>query len=202
MLIEPVLKNTFYAVKLSLINFIGLAFAFYCINARYFNYSSQVVANNWNRTILNLNSPTLSNAVYGQPIRLLIPAAAIDIPVNPGVFDATSGEWTLSGYIAQFATNTSPANNIEGNTFIYGHNNDFVFGSLRHNTPTAVTVAYVYTNNGHVFEYSFAGSYNEGPSNTSVFSYSGAPVLTVQTCTGALNEWRTMYQFNFVRVLS
>jgi sortase (surface protein transpeptidase) len=141
------------------------------------------------------------NAVYGRPVRIVIPASNVDLPVDPGYFDQSQASWTLSGYRAQFAMISNLANNVGGDTFIYGHNNNYVFGALRHVTPTVGAQALVYTDNAHVFAYSFARAYSLAPDDTSVLSYQGPPIMTIQTCTGSLNEWRTMYQFNFVKVI-
>lgn len=142
-----------------------------------------------------------SDVIAGRPIRLVIPDSAIDVPLDEGYYDASTGTWTLSGYYAEFAMVSALANNIGGETFIYGHNNDFVFGSLRHNTPPIGAEALIYTDNGHIFEYSFASVTSLSPSDTSVLSYSGPPILLIQTCTGSLNEWRTEYTFAFVKVV-
>jgi sortase (surface protein transpeptidase) len=93
------------------------------------------------------------------------------------------------------------ANNTSGDTFIYGHNNDYVFGAFRHITPTPGATAFVYTANGHIFDYTFDSSLNLSPDDTSILTYQGPPVLTIQTCTGSVNEWRTMYRFNFDKVV-
>lgn len=139
--------------------------------------------------------------ISGQPIRIVIPASGVDLPVDPGYYDAATDSWTLSGYRAQFAMISTPANNYSGETFIYGHNNNYVFGALRHVTPSPGAAALLYTSNGHVFAYSFVSSENLGPTATNILDYSGPPVLVIQTCTGSLNEWRTMYTFNFTKVV-
>ncbi len=139
--------------------------------------------------------------VLGRPVRIVLPDSAVDLPVDPGYYDSKTGDWTLSGYHAQFAMVSTLANNITGDTFVYGHNNNYVFGALRHNTPTTGAPALVYTDNGHIFAYAFQTSRSLAPDDTSVFKYGGPPILTIQTCTGSLNEWRTMYQYNFVRVV-
>ena len=36
---------------------------------------------------------------------------------------------------------------------------------------------------------------------TVVVNYQGPPMLTIQTCTGSLNEWRTLFKFSFVKVV-
>lgn len=149
--------------------------------------------------------PTLPKivAVSGIPDRITIPSAYknIDLSVVPGVYDPTTDSWTLNGYLAQFATVSAPANNIGGETFIYGHNNDYVFGALRHVTPSVGTKADVYTTNGHEFAYTFQKTWSVGPYDVTTLDYQGPPVLLIQTCTGSLNQYRTMYLFTFEKVV-
>lgn len=133
--------------------------------------------------------------ISGRPVRIVIPASGVDLPVDPGYYNVATGEWTLSGYRAQFAVSSAPANNAAGDTFIYGHNNNYVFGALRHHTPLPDSPAIIYTDTGHVLTYVFVGSTSFVPDDTSALTYSGPPMLTIQTCTGSLNEWRTMYRF-------
>lgn len=139
-------------------------------------------------------------AVSGIPDRITIPSEELDLTVIPGAYDPSTDSWTLSGYKAQFATVSAPANNIGGETFIYGHNNDYVFGALRHVTPSVGVEAIVYTANGHEFAYTFQKTWSVGPYDVSTLDYQGPPVLLIQTCTGSLNEMRTMYLFTFERV--
>lgn len=141
------------------------------------------------------------SVISGLPVRIVIPSDGVDLPVDPGYYNATTNAWTLSGYRAQFAMISTVANNLSGDTFIYGHNNDYVFGALRHVTPAPGATALIYTDNGHIFAYSFVSSVSLGPDDTSVLSYQGPPMLTIQTCTGSVNEWRTMYKFSFSKVV-
>jgi hypothetical protein len=148
-----------------------------------------------------LPSDSISPIISGLPTRLVIPGSSIDLPLHAGYYDSATDSWTLSGYYAQFAMISTLANNLAGQTFIYGHNNDFVLGALRHQTPVVGALAYVYTSNGHIFEYTFLTATSLGPEDTSVLHYSGPPQLLIQTCTGSLNEWRTEYSFSFSKVV-
>jgi hypothetical protein len=144
--------------------------------------------------------------VAGLPVRIVIPGSSwngvpVDLPVDKGYYDPASDSWTLSGYHAQFMTISSQANNFGGDTYIYGHNNDYVFGALRHVTPAVGSTALVYTDNGHVFAYRFVSVSNIAPDVTSVLDYQGPPILTIQTCTGSFNEVRTLYKYDFVKVV-
>jgi sortase family protein len=141
--------------------------------------------------------------ISGRPVRIAIPDSAVDLPVDEGYYNSTDNSWTLSGYHAQFAMISTLANNTAGDTFIYGHNNDYVFGALRHNTPAAGAPALLYTDNGHIFAYSFVSAHSVAPDDIGalILKYNGPSMLTIQTCTGSLNEVRTMYSFVFDEVV-
>jgi hypothetical protein len=68
--------------------------------------------------------------------------------------------------------------------------------------PPTGSVAKVYTDNGHEFTYELQKVANLKPADTWILSgtHGGAPRLVVQTCTGALSEWRTMFTFVFKEV--
>lgn len=136
--------------------------------------------------------------VSGKPTRIVIPDYAIDLPIDEGIY-ANDGSWTLSETHAQFAVMTAWANNHAGNTFVYGHGTNEVFGKLASTAPTPATTAQLYTDNGQVFSYRFQESHNLAPDDTGILddTASGPPRLTVQTCTGVWNEWRTMFVFAF-----
>ncbi len=148
------------------------------------------------------------NLVVGRPVRLIIrsvyvysPNEYVDVTVDQGYYSSADGSWTLSGYHAQFDMASSPANNFGGETFVYGHNNDYVFGAFRHHPPAIGAEALVYTANNRIFAYKFTHSQSLSPDDVSVLNYQGPPVLLIQTCTGSLNEWRTMYWFAFDKVV-
>lgn len=144
--------------------------------------------------------------VSGLPNRIVIPDSSwdgrvVDLPIDPGYYDAATDTWTLSGYRAQFVMFSSLPNNYIGETYIYGHNNDYVFGALRHVTPAVGSTALLYTTNGHIFSYTFNHATSIGPDVTSVLTYTGRPIMVIQTCTGSFNEVRTLYYYDFQKVL-
>lgn len=141
-----------------------------------------------------------ATVISGKPIRLVIADAGINLAVDEGYYDQAADAWTLSDSRLQHAAVTMPANNHSGNTFIYGHGTDQVLAPLSSNPPPVGAIAQVYTDNGRVFTYAFRSSHDFTPNDTSIFSYSGPPILTVQTCTGPASEWRTMYTFEFKEV--
>lgn len=136
----------------------------------------------------------------GKPVRLVIPDSGIDLPVDEGYYNEADGSWTLSDSHLQYAMMTMLANNHSGNTFIYGHGTTQVLGALANQSPANGAIAQVYTDTGHIFTYTFQSARSLSPDDTSVFSYSGPPILTVQTCTGSVSEWRTLFTFKFEEV--
>lgn len=144
---------------------------------------------------------TLTKAIVvtaGKPVRVTVPRLGVDLPVDDGNYDEANRTWTLSGYRAQFALASIVANDYQGNTFIYGHNNPDVFGKLKQLAPG--DSMQLYTDNGYVFSYIYTSLEDLQPDDGSVFQNDGPPRATIQTCTGAWNELRRMYHFNFQEV--
>lgn len=134
--------------------------------------------------------------IAGKPVRIVVPDYGIDLPVDEGHYNEADGSWTLSEAHAQYAMMTALANNLSGNTLIYGHGTDAVFGKLSSPRPAVGTIAEVYTDNNHVFRYAFTDSRDLTPTDTSVLDETNTPAtLTIQTCTGMFSEWRTMFRF-------
>lgn len=135
----------------------------------------------------------------GTPENITIPAVGVNLDVRLGYYNANSQTWTLSETSAHYATITKPANNKEGNTFIYGHNLPKVFEPL--SGLRAGDIALIGTDNGKTFKYRLSRVTTASPNDTAVLNYSGAPVLTVQTCSGAWYEKRSLYWFDYVEVV-
>lgn len=134
----------------------------------------------------------------GIPVRIVIPALGIDLPVDPGRYNSADNSWTLSSRHAQYAETTAPANDYSGNTFIYGHRNKYVFLYLyRLEVGDRVLI---YTSNNNIFSYNFVGAETVAPDDTSILDYQGPPTLTIQTCSGIWNESRQMFKFDFAGV--
>lgn len=139
--------------------------------------------------------PLSPKIISGKPVRLVVPSVGIDIEVIDGKYNESNGQWSLSKDRAHFALITTVANNIQGNTFIYGHYNKHVFLNLHKIKDDQK--AYLYTDNDHVFSYRFKNHVTVGPTDTGVFDYRGAPILTIQTCTGTWYEKRQIFTFTF-----
>jgi LPXTG-site transpeptidase (sortase) family protein len=135
--------------------------------------------------------------VSGHPKQISIPSLNIKLPVIDGTYNTSSRQWTLTLDKAQFATVSPKPNNISGSTFIYGHYRREVFASLHNIKPGSKAV--ITTDNGYKFIYKFEQTYATSPDDMSVFDYEGAPILTVQTCSGTWFQNRQMYLFEFVK---
>jgi LPXTG-site transpeptidase (sortase) family protein len=140
-------------------------------------------------------APLPQQAISGNPVQIIIPSVSINVAIVPGEYNPSDSSWTLGGYTAQVATMLAPANNISGNTFIYGHNNRFVFAQLEHVQPGATVE--IITDNGNHFFYKYMMERVVPPTDTSLFTYYGKPILTLQTCTGAWFEQRHLIYFSF-----
>lgn len=137
--------------------------------------------------------------VVGKPTRVVIPRIGIDLPVIDGIYDPKTQSWSLTSNKAQFATVTSPSNNQTGDTLLYGHNTAEVF----YQTANLVVGdrLLIYTDNNHVFEYTYTSSKTTTPTDTSIFSYTGKPQVTLLTCNGWFSSYRRLMFFAFTSVL-
>ncbi len=141
---------------------------------------------------------TAPTAITGDPIAISIPSLNINVPIVHGSYDPRTREWNLGLSSAQFATITTQPNNLSGDTYIYGHYRPAVFAYL-HNIKDG-SEAIIDTNNGHRFTYRLREKHDVGPADTSIFSYVGPPILTLQTCSGAWFQNRQQFTFDFVSV--
>jgi LPXTG-site transpeptidase (sortase) family protein len=135
-------------------------------------------------------------AVSGTPVRIVIPKLSLDLPVDVGSYDPKKGDWTISDTKAYYADVSVPVNDSNGATFIYGHARPAVFGPLLSMQPD--TIAYVYTDNGHVFKYAYKSTRQVRPSDMSGFNANGPPRLVLQTCIGPWDAYRALYSFSLV----
>lgn len=142
--------------------------------------------------------PAPVQRIEGKPVAIAIPSLKLDLPVVNGYYNEQAKVWTLSNDKAHFATLSPQPNNQEGNTFIYGHNRKEVFAKLLKIQPGAEVI--VTTENNHRFTYKFVGSYVTSPDDSRLFNYRGAPILTLQTCSGLWYQNRQLFRFDLVKV--
>jgi len=154
---------------------------------------------------LNLqNTPTQpaqteKPAIAGKPVRIVIEKIHMDLAVGEGNYNPADGSWTLAKDKAFFAMPSMLANDQAGNTIIYGHNIKSVFKPLAGLTEGDKVI--IYTDNGHMFAYSYQSRADLRPNDISFFKADTDPTLILQTCEGTFSEWRRMYVLSLQQVL-
>lgn len=158
-----------------------------------FHYTQQLTAHA-SSTSTSDYKVSESPRIEGEPVRIVVPSAGIDLQVERGYYNANQLTWTLSNTKASYAVMTPQSNNKGGNTFIYGHNTAEVFSKLTDMPSDAEAI--VYTTNGHQFTYRLARTDVVKPHMTGFLQYEGPPILTLQTCSGTWYENRSLFTFN------
>jgi LPXTG-site transpeptidase (sortase) family protein len=145
-----------------------------------------------------LDSPE-PKRIQGLPNRILVPSLAIDLPVVPQTYSQATKTWPVAPGVANYATESAQTNNFIGETLIYGHNNRRVFGPLLN--LKRGDVVYVYTDNGHIFKYSYAGSQDVTPEKTEIFQTmaKASAGLKIITCDGPNFEFRHLMSFKLLK---
>jgi LPXTG-site transpeptidase (sortase) family protein len=186
-------------VVLTVIGLMGLVPALFNSNSTAFaavsgQASSQVAAP---VTEVKKTEPA-PQSISGHPVRVVSPSVGVDMPVVDGFYEKASGEWTLYDDRAMFAAMTTEPNDKSGQTFIYGHATQRVFGKLLN--MKAGQVVEVYTSNGYKFTYTLKETETVTPQNTGVLAYEGSPRLLLQTCVGTFSESRRFFILDFTKV--
>jgi LPXTG-site transpeptidase (sortase) family protein len=137
--------------------------------------------------------------VSGIPSRIIIPTLSVDLPVVSESYNSVAKTWPVSPTNANYASNTAQANNTSGETLVYGHNNRHVFGPLLNMKQG--DIVYVYTNNNHIFKYSYQSSQDITPTKLSIFGdmAKAPPGLKVITCDGPDFEYRHLMSFKLLQ---
>lgn len=142
--------------------------------------------------------PAVHQEVSGQPVRIVVPSAAIDLPVVHGTQNKTTQVWSVSPSAANYAATTAQPNNQGGQTLIYAHATDNLFGPLLSLRPGAE--ALVYTANRHVLTYRYRESRDVTPHQTGIFAdLKHGTGLVLMTCDGSVSQYRRLLAFNLVQ---
>lgn len=142
-------------------------------------------------------APAAEQVISGHPNRIIIPSLNMSLAVTDGAYSPKTGKWDLSLDHAHYATISALPNTKLGDTFIYGHYRPEVFARLHH--ITVGSEAKLQTDNGLTFVYRLDNVRETNPKDTTIFSYQGAPEMTIQTCSGAWFQNRQFYTFSLVR---
>jgi len=144
---------------------------------------------------INIKPAIFKEVIDGEPISIQIDRLGINLPIRNGVYDPTSGEWTLSDDAVYYAQITDLPNNQRGDTFLYGHNNKQVLEPL--SGLVAGDIAIIKTSNGHTFTYIYTNSEIVPPDLTSIlYANPDNPRLTIMTCEGVFSQARRLMYFD------
>lgn len=159
------------------------------------------ISNAANAAQLKLASGAKAAKLQGTPNRILIPSLNIDLPVVSQSYSAVLKSWPVSASTANYATETALINNFHGQSLIYGHDIRSVFEPLLGLQPNAIV--YVYTDNGHVFKYTYAGSHDVSPRQTTIVAdMANQPAgLNLITCDGAYFQYRHVMNFKLTKAV-
>lgn len=136
----------------------------------------------------------------GVPVRIVLPSIGIDLPIVSQYYDAAANQWPVADDSANFASDGVLANTLSGKAFIYGHWTQKVFGATTH--LQAGSLVYIYTDNGHLFEYSYTGYRVVSPSDVTVIQdVDSVPGINVMTCQGTFAQERRIMSFDLRRSL-
>lgn len=142
-----------------------------------------------------------ASRIEGTPNRILIPSLSIDLPVVSQSYSKVTKTWPVAPGVANYAAESALINNIKAETLIYGHNNKAVFGPILKMQPG--DLVYVYTDNGHIFKYSFESSQDVTPARTEIFAeMAKSPAgLKLITCNGPNFEYRHLMSFKLIQAI-
>src|SRR6266496_3132328 len=135
-------------VTLTVIGLIGLVPMLYGTDSAAIAAASSSIAN---PAQIAKQQPVVPQTTSGHAVHIQAPSVSVDMPVVDGFYDAKTGEWTLNSDKAQFAAMTTEPNDKAGQTFVYGHATQRVFGLLL-NMKLGAEV-YVDTSNSYRFIY-------------------------------------------------
>jgi len=199
-------KRLFHVLKRNWLAVSGLVLILFgvCIGWRPFSenaFNKQPAGITFNMPANAPSAPVASpsrTVVSGHPVRLQIPSLGFDLPIIDSIYNSKSQTWNLTTNKVQYATVTLQPNNASGNTFMYGHHRREVFEFLYKIQPGAQAI--VTTDNGHVFTYTYVGAHTTDPNDDSLFKYQGPPILTLQTCSGPVYQYRQLFTFSLAGV--
>lgn len=190
-----ILKKVRFYGSVSALYALALFFAFQAFDVSLFQQASPPV--NAKAAAPVAASPEIK-IISAKPARIVISSVKINLPVSDGTYDPAKKSWTLSDNHAHYAVPSVMLNDYQGNTLIYGHKYDWVFGNLKALKPGAAMQ--IVGDNGKVFTYVYESTQPLKPDDNSVFRLDGKPTVSVQTCSGRWNEIRQMYNFRLDKV--
>lgn len=149
-------------------------------------------------TVKETPAPAKPTVKSGTPVRVVVPAQNVDLPIQNGSYNSADGSWTLGYNSAYYATPTVPVNDSGGTTLIYAHNEWGLFRSLH--GLTAGDTMHIYTDNGFIFRYRYERVRQVVPEDVAMLRSNGRPTVLLQTCSGIWSQYRKLFSFALVSV--
>ena len=193
---KPIISKIRFFISVSALYALALFFAVQAFDISLFQGSVSPSVQAHSRVPVS-TEPKIK-VVTAKPTRVVVARIGIDLPIIDGNYDPKKKTWTLSDNRPHFAIPSTVLNDLEGNTLIYGHNYDWIFGDLKKLAPG--DVMQLYGDNGKVFTYVYESTQKLKPEDSTVFRFDGKPSATLQTCSGRWNEQRQMFNFTFQKV--
>lgn len=131
-----------------------------------------------------LSSTAQAATISQQPLKIIIPSAEINLPIETA--QIAYNTWEVSNNAASFGQGTTLPGNL-GNTVIFAHARDGLFGSL----PLAKTGDMIYIFTAHSwYAYQITDILIVSPTDIGVIKQSEGAELTLFTCTGPQDSHR------------
>jgi len=170
---------------------LGLVFQFQTVQ----NKTSFNIVSVRQEKIINQPKPAIKATIKGEPSSLVMERLDINLPIEAGIYNKETNDWTLSNDAVYYAQITSLPNNQRGVTFLYGHNNKFVLGRL--GELVVGDIINLTTKNGHNFTYTYNHDVIVPPDLTTVlYDNPESPQLIIMTCEGIWSQARRLMYFD------
>jgi LPXTG-site transpeptidase (sortase) family protein len=125
-------------------------------------------------------------AVIAGPVRVVVPDLDIDLAVEVGVYDKSSGQWNIDSQNAYFAVGAATP-------LIYAHNRAGLFSSLRNiNEGTKLMLR---NDDGSSAQYIYSKTRIVSKDDGSVLTEKNLRTVILLTCSGLFDETRRLVYF-------
>ncbi|MBP6005314.1 sortase [Candidatus Saccharibacteria bacterium] len=193
------MNRLIFSLKIGLVYLVVIALFFG--NEIYAKYQEHTVSeqNQEQLAVISQEAKEDSSYVPAPPVKIEIERLDIELNVLDGEYDSSNSTWTLSNDSAHYALQTQLPNFDQGNTLIYGHNLENIFGNLKDLINGDILI--LTDQSGKKIAYTFKGFEVLKPNDTSIFYYQGQAQLSLLTCYGLFDSERLVSKFQPVNLV-
>ncbi|OGH10562.1 MAG: hypothetical protein A2857_06745 [Candidatus Levybacteria bacterium RIFCSPHIGHO2_01_FULL_36_15] len=145
--------------------------------------------NNPDRLSFDIKPDTFKETIYKKtdinPVQIVIQDVNINLPLYPSIIDGKNWETTTKG--ASYLT-SSPMPGEEGNSIIYAHNWNNLFGKIVLAKPGGKVKIAFSDNSTKTFTIKYTATVT--PDETHILNKSNDKRITLYTCTGIFDQKR------------